>query len=97
MRDSTRRFWSIDTVVRGQLAEAVLSMADELTLNEICRLLELEPNAICGFVRDVREQAVARSGSVAGSVRGPAALSRAEPAAIDCASEPSIASSVPDM
>jgi hypothetical protein len=39
-------------------------MTDELTANEICKLLKLEPNATCGFVRltFVSEQTIAAGG-----------------------------------
>jgi predicted cupin superfamily sugar epimerase len=39
-------------------------MSDDLTANEICRLLALEPNATCGFVRltFVSQQAIAAGG-----------------------------------
>jgi uncharacterized protein len=39
-------------------------MSDELTADEICSLLELEPNATCGFVRVtfVSKQAIAAGG-----------------------------------
>ena len=45
-------------------AGKVLSMADELTAHRICALLDLEPNATCGFVRTtyVSTQSIAAGG-----------------------------------
>jgi hypothetical protein len=39
-------------------------MADELTADQICALLDLEPNATCGFVRTtyVSTQSIAAGG-----------------------------------
>ncbi len=52
------------SLASGQIMMGGQGMADELTSDEIIRLLQLEPNATCGFVRVtfLSKQVVAKGG-----------------------------------
>jgi len=52
-------------------------MTGDLTADEICSLLQLEPNATCGLCGDVWQQTADRGGRLASALRGSAPLGSA--------------------